>query len=47
MGLQPSLPLLVSVAVLGDYGGDALGVLYRNPQADRRAVIEDIDCEPL
>ena len=36
-------PFLIGVAVLHDEGGDALGMLEREPVADRRAVIHEID----
>src|SRR6266566_4020108 len=40
-------PLLIGIAVLRDDRSDALRVLRGNPQTDRRAVIKDVDCEPL
>src|ERR1700722_2801845 len=45
----PSLAetLFVGVAVLRDDGGDPLGVAQRQSEAGRRAVIENIDREPV
>src|ERR1700750_1912953 len=40
-------PLFVSIAVLRYDRGDALWMLHSNPQADGRAVIEDVDREAL
>ena len=36
-------PFLIGVAVLRDDRGDALGMLYREPESGRRAIVEDID----
>src|SRR4029077_16915328 len=39
--------LLIGVAVLRDDRGNPLRMLERDPKADGRAVIENVDCEPL
>ena len=36
-------PFLIGVAVLRDDRGDPVGMLHREPEAGRRAVVEDID----
>jgi hypothetical protein len=36
-------PLLIGIAVLGDDRGDPVGVLHREPEAGRCAVVKDID----
>src|SRR5215831_10808361 len=38
---------LVGIAVLRNNRGYAFWVFHRNPQAHRRAVIEDVDSEPV
>src|SRR5262245_24005328 len=39
----PAQPLLIGVAILRDDRGDPLWVARREAEADRRAVIEDVD----
>ena len=39
------MPFEIGIAVLGDDGGDALGMLDRQAEADRRAIVEDVDRE--
>src|SRR5262249_6068456 len=39
--------LLVGVTVLRDDGGDPLGVVDSEPEACRRAVVEDVYCKPI
>jgi len=39
--------LFIRVSILRNDGGDALGMQQREPQSDRRAVIENVDGEAL